>query len=293
MRTFFGRWCSVLNVRPMQFLYKTISMTKRVLFINQEIAPYVPNTEMSLQGRDIPHKMQESGYEIRTFMPKWGIINERRGQLHEVIRLSGMNIIIDDTDHPLLIKVASIPQTRLQVYFIDNDDYFMKRQMAFDTNGEEYQDNAERAIFFARGVLETVKKLRWIPDVIHCQGWMSYVVPVYIKSAYKDDPAFENAKVVTSVFKDELKAFKNVNFKSNVEFLGVDAPKLEAYKDEFDFEELGKMAIDYSDGIIEAEASANDALIDRALSAGKNVLRYAEGDRTAMYKEFYENILGE
>ncbi len=292
MRTFFGRWCSVLNVRPMQFLYKTISMTKRVLFINQEIAPYVPNTEMSLQGRDIPHKMQESGYEIRTFMPKWGIINERRGQLHEVIRLSGMNIIIDDTDHPLLIKVASIPQTRLQVYFIDNDDYFMKRQMAFDTNGEEYQDNAERAIFFARGVLETVKKLRWIPDVIHCQGWMSYVVPVYIKSAYKDDPAFENAKVVTSVFKDELKAFKNVNFKSNVEFLGVDAPKLEAYKDEFDFEELGKMAIDYSDGIIEAEASANDALIDRALSAGKNVLRYAEGDRTAMYKEFYENILG-
>lgn len=293
MRTFFGRWCSVLNVRPMQFLYKTISMTKRVLFINQEIAPYVPNTEMSLQGRDIPHKMQESGYEIRTFMPKWGIINERRGQLHEVIRLSGMNIIIDDTDHPLLIKVASIPQTRLQVYFIDNDDYFMKRQMAFDTNGEEYQDNAERAIFFARGVLETVKKLRWIPDVIHCQGWMSYVVPVYIKSAYKDDPAFENAKVVTSVFKDELKAFKNVNFKSNVEFLGVDAPKLEAYKDEFDFEELGKMAIDYSDGIIEAEASANDALIDRALSAGKNVLRYAEGDRTAMYKEFYENLLGE
>ena len=293
MRTFFGRWCSVLNVRPMQFLYKTISMTKRVLFINQEIAPYVPNTEMSLQGRDIPHKMQESGYEIRTFMPKWGIINERRGQLHEVIRLSGMNIIIDDTDHPLLIKVASIPQTRLQVYFIDNDDYFMKRQMAFDTNGEEYQDNAERAIFFARGVLETVKKLRWIPDVIHCQGWMSYVVPVYIKSAYKDDPAFENAKVVTSVFKDELKAFKNVNFKSNVEFLGVDAPKLEAYKDEFDFEELGKMAIDYSDGIIEAEASANDALIDRALSAGKNVLRYAEGDCTAMYKEFYENLLGE
>ncbi len=288
----FGRGCRVLSERPMQFLYKTISMTKRVLFINQEIAPYVPNTEMSLQGRDIPHKMQEGGYEIRTFMPKWGIINERRGQLHEVIRLSGMNIIIDDTDHPLLIKVASIPQTRLQVYFIDNDDYFMKRQMALDTNGEEYQDNGERAIFFARGVLETVKKLRWIPDVIHCQGWMSYVVPIYIKSAYKDDPAFENAKVVTSVFKDELKAFKDVNFKSNIEFLGVDAPKLEAYKDEFDFEELGKMAIDYSDGIIEAEASANDTLIERALSAEKNVLRYAEGDRTAAYKDFYESILG-
>ena len=147
-------------------------MAKKVLFINQEISPYVPESELSIMGRDLPNKMQEAGYEIRTFMPKWGNINERRGQLHEVIRLSGMNLIIDDTDHPLIIKVASIPQTRLQVYFIDNDDYFMKRLMAEDENGQEYTDNGERAIFFARGVLETVKKLRWVPDIIHCQGWI-------------------------------------------------------------------------------------------------------------------------
>ena len=161
-------------------------MAKKILFINQEIAPYVPDSEMSLLGRQVPQKIQEAGYEIRTFMPKWGTINERRGQLHEVIRLSGMNLIIDDTDHPLIIKVASIPTTRIQVYFIDNDDYFMKRQMTVDESGEEYADNGERAVFFARGVLETVKKLRWAPDIIHCQGWMGAVVPLYIKTAYKD-----------------------------------------------------------------------------------------------------------
>ena len=150
---------------------------KKILFINQEISPYVPDTTMSVMGRELPHVMQDRNHEIRTFMPKWGTINERRGQLHEVIRLSGMNLIINDTDHPLIIKVASIPTSRVQVYFIDNDDYFSKRQMEVDENGIDYNDNGERAIFFARGVLETVKKLRWIPDIIHCQGWMSGVVP--------------------------------------------------------------------------------------------------------------------
>ncbi len=147
---------------------KTINMAKKVLFINQEIDPYVAESYMSTMGRELPQKMQEAGFEIRTFMPKWGTINERRGQLHEVIRLSGMNLIIDDTDHPLIIKVASIPTTRQQIYFIDNDDYFNNRQMGADENGVEYTDNGERAIFFARGVLETVKKLRWQPDVIIC-----------------------------------------------------------------------------------------------------------------------------
>ena len=142
-------------------------MTKKVLFINQEIIPYVPETELSVMGKKVPQAIIDKGWEIRTFMPKWGNINERRGQLHEVIRLSGMNLIIDDTDHPLIIKVATIPQTRIQVYFIDNDDYFAKRKMTIDDNGAEYEDNGERAVFFARGVLETVKKLRWIPDVIH------------------------------------------------------------------------------------------------------------------------------
>ena len=147
---------------------------KKVLFINQEMVPYVPTSEMATMGRNLPQKIQENGFEIRTFMPKWGNINERRGQLHEVIRLSGLNLIIDDTDHPLIIKVASIPVSRLQVYFIDNEDYFQRRRtMTEDESGEEFTDNGERAIFFARGVLETVKKLRWTPDIIQCQGWMA------------------------------------------------------------------------------------------------------------------------
>ena len=178
---------------------------KKVLFINQEITPYVPDTEMSLMGNLMPQKMQDAGYEIRTFMPKWGTINERRGQLHEVIRLSGMNLIIDDMDHPLIIKVATIPQTRIQVYFIDNEDYFQKRKMTADENGNDYADNGERAIFFARGVLETVKKLRWVPDIIHCQGWMSAVIPFYVKTAYHEEPSFANTKVVTSLFTKNLK----------------------------------------------------------------------------------------
>lgn len=147
-------------------------MAKKVLFINQEIAPYVPETGLSEKGRDLPHKIQEAGYEIRTFMPKWGNINERRGQLHEVIRLSGMNLIIDDTDHPLIIKVASIPQTRLQVYFIDNDDYFMKRQMALDENGDEYTDNGERAIFLLAVCLKRLRSSVGSPTLyIAKDGW--------------------------------------------------------------------------------------------------------------------------
>ena len=161
---------------------------RKVLFIAQEITPYVPQTNMSVMGKKIPQAIQEMGSEIRTFLPKWGNINERRNQLHEVIRLSGMNIIINDTDHPLIIKVASIPQSRIQVYFIDNDDHFNNRQMTVDELGHEYPDNGERAIFFARGVLETVKKLRWTPDVIHWQGWMTAAVPAYIKTAYREEP---------------------------------------------------------------------------------------------------------
>ena len=175
-------------------------MAKKVLFINQEIDPYVAESHMSIMGRELPQKMQEAGFEIRTFMPKWGTINERRGQLHEVIRLSGMNLIIDDTDHPLIIKVASIPTTRQQIYFIDNDDYFKSRQMGTDENGKEYADNGERAIFFARGVLETVKKLRWQPDVIVCQGWASAVVPFYVKTAYSEEPSFAESKVITALY---------------------------------------------------------------------------------------------
>lgn len=265
-------------------------MAKKVLFINQEIAPYVPETALSIMGRDLPTKMQEEGFEIRTFMPKWGNINERRGQLHEVIRLSGMNLVIDDTDHPLIIKVASIPQTRLQVYFIDNDDYFMKRKMALDENGEEYEDNGERAIFFARGVLETVKKLRWSSEIIHCQGWMSYIVPLFVKAAYNDEPTFTDTKIVTSIFNDGLSKNIGDNFKNCLEFKNITVDSLGAYKDDFDFMEFCKLAIDNSDAVIEAEENANPELMAYAESKGLPILKYPGENYTEAYRDFYEKL---
>lgn len=267
-------------------------MPKKVLFINQEIFPYVPKSDMSLMGHDLPEEIQNLGYEIRTFMPKWGNINERRGQLHEVIRLSGMNLIIDDTDHPLIIKVASIPTSRIQVYFIDNDDYFMKRQMTEDETGEEYSDNGERAIFFARGVLETVKKLRWEPDIIQCQGWMSSIIPLYVKTAYKDEPSFAKAKVVTTLFNNQPKGIVGRNFKQCVEFKSAKAKLLSKYKDDFDGLELGKLAIDFSDAVVDLTNGSNTDIATYASQAGKPILKTkVEKSVGKEFDQFYNTLL--
>ena len=265
---------------------------KKILFINQEISPYVPDNRLSLMGKDLPQAMQERNHEIRTFMPKWGTINERRGQLHEVIRLSGMNLIIDDTDHPLIIKVASIQSAKIQVYFIDNDDYFGKRLMVKDEQGEDYSDNGERAIFFARGVLETVKKLRWVPDIIHCQGWMSAAVPIYVKTAYHDEPSFANTKVVTSLFNQALNKDLGSNFKQCLEFRDARAELLKDYKDNFDSAELTKLAIDYSDGIVLAEETVDQDLLSYVKEKQVPVLDYQE-DFADAYETFYSQLFPE
>lgn len=230
-------------------------MAQKVLFITQEIAPYVADTAMSTLGRKMPQSVISEGSEIRTFMPKWGHVNERRNQLHEVIRLSGMNININETDHPLLIKVASIPSAHMQVYFIDNSDYFKGRLMRTDENGEEYDDNVERAIFYARGTLETVKKLRWFPDIVVCQGWMSYVIPYYIRTVYREEPAFANCKVISTIFREQLTdmppadtkraiCFRDANFES-LEATGIDFSQPNA---------LVQLAVKFSDGIMEVAA---------------------------------------
>ena len=270
---------------------KEYIMAKKVLFINQEIFPYVPESEMSHLGRIIPQVIQENGHEVRTFMPKWGNINERRGQLHEVIRLSRMMLIIDETDHPLIIKVASIPSTRIQVYFIDNEDYFTKRLMAFDENGNEYEDNGERAVFFARGVLETVKKLRWVPDIIHCQGWMCSIIPLYIKTAYQDEPSFANTKIVTSLFSEELHGNLGANFRQSIEFRNVGADVLDHYGDDFGFLDLQKLAIDYSDGVVSAGKDVNPELLKYV--EGKKLpfmTNPADEDICKAYEDFYDRV---
>lgn len=227
-------------------------MAQKVLFITQEITPYVTDSAMSTLGRKMPPSVIAEECEIRTFMPKWGHVNERRNQLHEVIRLSGMNISINETDHPLLIKVASIPAAHMQVYFIDNSDYFKGRLMRTDEKGEEYTDNVERAIFYARGTLETVKKLRWFPDVVVCQGWMSYIIPYYIRTAYREEPAFANCKVVSTLFREQLTGTPPTDTLRAISFRDANIESLKATNIDFtQSDALARLAINYSDGILE------------------------------------------
>ena len=262
---------------------------KKVLFITPEIYPYFPEGYISNICRYLPQGIQERENEIRTFMPKFGCVNDHKHMLHEVIRLSGQNIIIEDTDHPLIIKVASIQSAKIQVYFIDNDDYFNKRQMERNEEGVDYSDNGERAIFFARGVLETVKKLRWVPDIIHCHGWMSAVVPLYIKTAYHDEPSFTNTKVITSLFAKSLTKNLGDNFKRCVEFREATSDILEPYSDNFDFDELGKLAIDFSDGIIETEG-ASKHLLDYANKKETPILKFNNDSFADAIEDFYNQI---
>lgn len=270
-----------------------VIMTKanKVLFITQEITPYVSESEMASIGRNLPQAIQEKGREIRTFMPKWGNINERRNQLHEVIRLSGMNLIIDDTDHPLIIKVASIQSARMQVYFIDNDDYFQNRLQTADENGVEYNDNDSRSIFYARGVLETVKKLRWCPDVIHCHGWMTALAALYIKKAYKDEPSFRDSKVVFSVYEDDFKSTFSSDFVEKLMLKGVSKKDIASITEPVDHATLCKLAIDFSDGVIQNSENVDQSIMDYARQTGKLVLDYQAPDQYAdACNAFYDQV---
>jgi len=263
---------------------------KKILFINTETSPYVAESTLAMMGKNVPELAQSNGCEIRTFMPKWGNINERRGQLHEMQRLSGMNIIINGTDHPLIIKVASIPVSRVQVYFIDNEDYFTRKGIEYDENGTLYPDNGERAIFFARGVLEITKKLKWTPDIIHCQGWMTALVPLYLKKAYNDEPCFRNVKIISSVCNIQESGSVGENFKNSIAYKDITAEELAAYNDNISMSDLNKIAIEYSDGIIEMTEDVAPEIIEQAQSLGKKILKYPGENFIEQYKEFYEEI---
>lgn len=264
---------------------------ERVLFITQEIAPYMSETPMSLIGRYLPQGIQEKGKEIRTFTARFGNVNERRNQLHEVIRLSGINIVIGETDHPLTIKVASIQSARMQVYFIDNEDYFQRKFSLCDDNGKYFSDNDERAIFFARGVLETVKKLRWSPNVVHCHGWFSSVVPLYIKKAFREDPLFHESKVVFSVYDDEFTGNLDKGFRRKLLLEGVE-PSIVKVVDEPNYLNVMKLAIQMSDGVIIASPKINAELQTYLSTIDKPVLQYIEGDAYIdEYDAFYDQVL--
>ena len=262
----------------------------KVLFISQEIAPYLAENEISLSSRNLPQGIQERNKEIRTFMPRFGSINERRNQLHEVIRLSGMNLIINDTDHPLIIKVASIQAARMQVYFIDNEDYFQRKFTTVDEDGTEFADNDESAIFFARGVLETIKKLRWAPDIVHCQGWFTALAPLLIKKTMSDDPFFAKSKIVYSLFNDGFSNPLDKNFKSKVKALGV-AEKDIKLLEEPTYENLTKLAINMSDGIIKASSEINPEIEKYAKESGKTFLDFQDSETYIdTFNEFYDSL---
>jgi starch synthase len=265
---------------------------KKILFISQEITPYLEENELGRFGRHLPQGIQEDGKEIRTFMPKFGCINERRNQLHEVIRLSGMNLIINENDHPLIIKVGSIQAARMQVYFIDSEDFFQRKAVFHDKkSGKFFKDNDERAIFFTRGVLETVKKLGWVPDIIHCHGWMTSLVPLYIKNSYKKEPIFENSKVIFSLYDNDFKPALDKNFAKKALMDGISEEAIADYNDT-SFVGLNKAAMNASDAIIKASETINPELEEHFNSIEKPKLGYqSPEDYISAYSSFYDEIL--
>jgi starch synthase len=264
---------------------------KRVLFISQEITPYLPESEMSVKSRFLPQGIQEKGREIRTFMPRYGAVNERRNQLHEVIRLSGMNLVINDADHPLIIKVASIQTARMQVYFIDNEDYFYRKEILKDKKGNEFEDNDERAVFFARGVLETVIKLRWAPDLIHCHGWLASLVPLYLKRVYQDDPLFVNSKVVYSLYNEKFKKPLSPNTKRNLYLKGIKDEDVKLL-DEPTYENMSKLAIGYADAVIQGSEKIDPILAEYIKAKEKLFLNYQSGETYIdAYNDFYDRVM--
>ena len=267
---------------------------KKVLFISQEITPYVPTTDLSTLGRALPQGVQEKGFEVRTFMPKYGCINERRNQLHEVIRLSGLNVIIDDTDHPLIIKVASLQSARTQVYFIDNDDYFhYTTEKVLETESSP-ADNDERAMFFVKGTIETVKKLRCEPSIIHCVGWISALAPLYLKRLYSDDPTFSGAKVIYAIRSEGFEGSLDPRFKEKLKMCDIPEEDLKSLGESVSVNDLHKLAIDFSDGLILSSDNIAPEVLEYAKTSGKPILGYSENGQEGFfdsYANFYTELL--
>lgn len=260
---------------------------KRILYVSSEVIPYLPETEISSMSFEAPRMVNSHGGQIRIFMPRFGNINERRHQLHEVIRLSGMNLVINDLDMPLIIKVASIPKERMQVYFIDNEDYFKRKATLTDEEGNLFPDNDERAIFFAKGVIETVKKLNWSPDIIHVNGWLSSMLPLYLRNYYGNEPLFSDAKIVTSVYNQDFDGTLDTNMHKKVLFDGLETEQVKHLKKPT-YVNLMKTAVDNSDAAIIAGDNIPEELKKYLSKLDKPVLEYKNREEfAAAYQEFY------
>jgi starch synthase len=256
---------------------------KRILYVSSEVIPYLPETETAVTSFEIARKMHSVGAQIRIFMPRFGVINERRHQLHEVIRLSGMNLIINDMDMPLIIKVASIPKERMQVYFIDNDEYFKRKALYSDEDGNLFPDNDERAMFFAKGVVETVKKLNWAPDIIHVHGWMASLLPLYLRQYYKNDPLFTDSKIVTSIYNSDIKGPIGGDLVEKIKFDSIPEEKL-GLLSTANHSNLLKIAIENSDAVIKGSENIPEDIENFILDNNIPVLDF---NSTEDYSNFY------
>lgn len=260
---------------------------KRILYVSSEVVPYLPETEISSMSFEAPRMVNKQGGQIRIFMPRYGNINERRHQLHEVIRLSGINLVINDLDMPLIIKVASIPKERIQVYFIDNEEYFKRKATLTDEDGNLFPDNDERSIFFAKGVIETVKKLNWAPDIIHVHGWLASLLPLYLKEYYKDEPLFANSKIVTSIYNQSFDNTLNTEMIDKIKFDNIDEAAV-ATLAEPSYNNIMKVAIDYSDALIVGSETIPSELQEHLKESDKPTLEYHTLETFAeAYTEFY------
>ena len=286
---FFLYFCSSLNLEgDLEAMEKN-----KILYVTQEINPFLIQSEISNLVRTLAQGVYETDKEIRIFMPRFGVINERRHQLHEVIRLSGMNLIVNDYDHPLIIKVASIPQIRIQVYFIDNEEYFKRKLVFNDENGKFFNDNDERSMFFCKGVLETVKKLGWVPEIIHCHGWMSALMPVYLKTVYDNDPHFSNAKVIYSIYDVQNKNKFSKDFKAKLAFDEIPVDELDI-NGTIDVKTLHKIGLDWCDAIGVCASDAEDHFESYLNNTDKPLLQFHSEEQTIeVHQDFYEKVLSE
>jgi starch synthase len=267
---------------------------KRVLFVTQEMNPYTELSEISQIVRKLPQFTQEKGMEIRVLMPRFGNINERRHRLHEVVRLSGMNIIVDDDDYPLIIKVASLPGARIQVYFLDNEEFFKRKFIFDDDSGNPFDDNQERMVFFCKGVLETVKKFGWPPDIIHCHGWMTSLIPLYVKTVYKDEPIFANSKVIYSVYNNSYEGSFDKSFLDKASINNLEPADMKAFQNGRGSIKLHKGAADYADALIVGSEDLEKTVAKDVKAANKPTLDFVDAESfLPAYIDFYKGLVEE
>lgn len=266
----------------------------RILYVASEINPFLQTSEVADFVRKLPQGMQEKGMEIRILVPRFGIINERKNRLHEVVRLSGINISVGEEEKPLVIKVASIPNAKLQVYFIDNEDYFHRKSVFHDKEDKFYEDNDERAIFFCKGVIETVKKLGWAPDIVHCNDWITSLIPIYLKTTYKNDPIFKNSKTVFTIYDNGFSHKFNKDMIEKVKMIDIEDSMLSKLHSA-DFEGLISIGAEYADAVIRADEDVNPSLdkLFKSLDEENKFETIEKGDNFVdSYFNLYNDLVG-